>query len=53
MQLIKVLKEAAEYEGPSIILAYAPCISHGIKGGMSNTLEINTEGSRIQIRFQN
>ena len=40
MQLIKVLKEAGEYNGPSIIIAYAPCISHGIKGGMCNSLEM-------------
>ena len=39
-QLLKVLKEATEYNGPSIIIAYAPCISHGIKGGMSNTIEM-------------
>ena len=40
MQLIKVFKEAAAYEGPSIIIAYSPCISHGIKGGMTNSLEM-------------
>ena len=39
-QLIKVFKEATNYNGPSIIIAYAPCISHGIKGGMSNTIEM-------------
>lgn len=33
---IKVLLEAESYQGPSIIIAYAPCISHGIMGGMSN-----------------
>lgn len=33
---IKVLLEAESYPGPSIIIAYAPCISHGIMGGMSN-----------------
>ena len=43
MQLLKVFKEAALYEGPSIIIAYAPCISHGIKGGMSNTLEMQKQ----------
>ena len=42
-QLIKVLKEANEYEGPSIVIAYAPCISHGIKGGMENSIEIEKE----------
>ena len=39
-QLLKVFKEATNYNGPSIIIAYAPCISHGIKGGMSNTIEM-------------
>ena len=31
---IKVLKEAESYEGPSLIIAYAPCINHGIVKGM-------------------
>ncbi len=35
-QLIKVLKEAEEYDGPSIIVAYTPCITHGIKAGMGS-----------------
>ena len=35
-QLVKVLKEAEEYEGPSVIIAYAPCTSHGLKCGMHN-----------------
>lgn len=38
-QVINVMKEAANYHGPSIIIAYSPCISHGIKGGMVNSLE--------------
>ncbi|MCI9233985.1 MAG: pyruvate:ferredoxin (flavodoxin) oxidoreductase [Bacilli bacterium] len=40
MQLIKALKEAVEHQGPSIIIAYTPCISHGIKGGMENSVEM-------------
>ena len=40
MQAIKTLKEANDHNGPSIVIAYCPCISHGIKGGMSNTTEI-------------
>ena len=32
-QLIKALTEAEAYPGPSLILAYAPCINHGIKKG--------------------
>jgi len=35
----KVVKEAEEYPGPSIIIAYSPCIAHGIKSGMNNTIE--------------
>ena len=34
-QCIKAFVEAESYQGPSIIIAYAPCINHGIKGGMS------------------
>ena len=33
-QCIKAFTEAESYHGPSIIIAYAPCINHGIKGGM-------------------
>ncbi len=40
MQLIKALKEAVEHNGPSIVIAYTPCISHGIKGGMENSVEM-------------
>ena len=36
-QFIKVLKEAEAYKGPSLIIGYAPCINHGIKGGMGKT----------------
>ena len=36
-QVLKAIKEAEAYDGPSVIIAYAPCINHGIKGGMSNT----------------
>jgi pyruvate-ferredoxin/flavodoxin oxidoreductase len=35
----KVVKEAEEYPGPSLIIAYSPCIAHGIKTGMNNTIE--------------
>ncbi|WP_197068239.1 pyruvate:ferredoxin (flavodoxin) oxidoreductase [Candidatus Soleaferrea massiliensis] len=33
-QCVKAFHEAESYNGPSIIIAYAPCINHGIKGGM-------------------
>lgn len=35
--VVKVLKEAESYSGPSIVIAYAPCIEHGITGGLTNT----------------
>ena len=34
-QCLKAMIEAESYHGPSLIIAYAPCINHGIKGGMS------------------
>ena len=36
-QLIKAMIEAENYDGPSLIIAYAPCISHGLKEGMGRT----------------
>ncbi|GHV35749.1 pyruvate-flavodoxin oxidoreductase [Bacteroidia bacterium] len=42
-QYLKVLKEAEAFNGPSLIIAYAPCINHGLKLGMGKTQE---EGKR-------
>ena len=42
-QLFNVLKEAEAYPGPSLIIAYAPCINHGIKGGMTKTQTIGKQ----------
>lgn len=39
MQAIKVMKEAEAYDGPSIIIAYAPCIAQGIIKGMKNSIQ--------------
>ena len=36
-QTLKAFREAEAYEGPSIIIAYAPCIAHGIKAGMGHS----------------
>ena len=36
MQTIKAFKEAEAYNGPSLIIAYSPCMEHGIKGGLAN-----------------
>ncbi|MDD2484640.1 MAG: pyruvate:ferredoxin (flavodoxin) oxidoreductase, partial [Eubacteriales bacterium] len=38
-QLIKAITEAEKYPGPSLIVAYTPCISHGIKTGMASAQE--------------
>ena len=37
-QLVKAMLEAEAYEGPSIIIAYATCISHGLKAGMGKSI---------------
>ena len=42
-QLLKAITEAEKYHGPSIIIAYAPCISHGIKKGMGKSQENTKE----------
>ena len=36
-QTLKAIREAEEYPGPSIIIAYCPCLEHGIRSGMSCT----------------
>ena len=38
-QAIKAMNEAVNFDGPSIIIAYAPCIAHGIIKGMSNSID--------------
>lgn len=42
-QTLKAIREAEAYDGPSIVIAYSPCISHGIKSGMGKT---QAEGKR-------
>ena len=37
-QFVKAVVEAEAYDGPSLIIAYAPCISHGIKEGMGRSV---------------
>ena len=36
-QTLKAIREAEAYEGPSLIIAYAPCINHGLKKGMGKS----------------
>ncbi len=38
-QALKAIKEAEAYNGPSLIICYAPCINHGIKKGMGVSIE--------------
>jgi len=37
-QTLKAIKEAENYDGPSLIIAYSPCINHGIKTGMGTSM---------------
>ncbi len=41
-QFMKAIIEAEKYDGPSLIIAYAPCINHGLKEGMGRT-QANTD----------
>ena len=36
-QTLKAIREAEAYNGPSVIIGYAPCINHGLKGGMGKS----------------
>jgi pyruvate-ferredoxin/flavodoxin oxidoreductase len=53
-QTMKALVEAESYNGPSIVIAYSPCISHGIKGGMgtSQTVTKNAVASGYWNMFR-
>jgi pyruvate-ferredoxin/flavodoxin oxidoreductase len=46
MQAIKVMKEAEAYNGPFIIIAYAPCIAQGIIKGMKNSITEEKEATQ-------
>ena len=48
-QCIKAFAEAESYPGPSLIVAYAPCISHGIQGGMTKAK--NTEKAVVDAGY--
>ncbi|MDR3209908.1 MAG: pyruvate:ferredoxin (flavodoxin) oxidoreductase, partial [Oscillospiraceae bacterium] len=37
-QTLSALREAEAYDGPSLVIAYAPCINHGVKAGMSKAM---------------
>lgn len=52
---IGAFKEASEHNGPSVIIAYSPCIAHGIIGGLSNSVEeqklLVESGYNILMRY--
>ena len=54
-QYLKVLKEASEHNGPSLVIAYCPCIEHGIKTGMehsqSNAYLASKSGYFLTFRY--
>ena len=54
-QTLKAFKEAESYEGPSLIIAYAPCAEHGIKGGLANHQRVQAKavecGYTVLYRF--
>ena len=37
---IQAFKEAESFNGPSLVICYAPCANHGIKGGLSNSMKV-------------
>lgn len=37
-QTVKAITEAEKYDGPSLIIAYSPCINHGVKAGMNKSM---------------
>jgi pyruvate-ferredoxin/flavodoxin oxidoreductase len=37
-QTIKAITEAESFKGPSLVIGYAPCINHGVKGGLANAM---------------
>jgi len=43
MKAIQAFKEAESYNGPSLIICYAPCINQGIKGGLVNSIQTEKE----------
>lgn len=54
---IKTMIEAEKHNGPSIIIGYSPCIEHGIKGGLTNSIDESKLsvlcGYNILMRYEN
>ncbi|KAJ3445195.1 pyruvate-flavodoxin oxidoreductase-related [Anaeramoeba flamelloides] len=45
--LVKTIKEAVEYPGPSLIITYSHCIAHGTKGGLTTGIETQNLGVKV------
>ena len=50
-QFLKAIKEAEAYNGPSLIICYAPCINHGLRKGMGKTQE--NEADAVKCGYWN
>ena len=50
-QTIKAIREAEAYKGPSLIIAYAPCINHGSKNGMGKSM--STAKAAVEAGYWN
>ena len=50
-QTLKAIHEAESYKGPSLIIAYAPCINHGIRGGMG--ISMTEEKKAVEAGYWN
>ena len=48
-QALKAIREAEAYNGPSLIIAYSPCINHGLRKGMSKSLA--EEGAAVECGY--
>lgn len=46
-QAIKAISDANNFNGPALIIAYAPCIAHGIEGGMGKTMTVEKEATEV------
>ena len=51
-QTLKAIREAEAYDGPSIIMAYAPCISHGIDMSMTQKIQKNAVDSGYWLLYR-
>ena len=51
MKAIQAIKDAESYNGPSMIICYSPCVNHGIRGGLANS--VMTEKKAVECGYFN